>query len=218
MEPGRHATNFSKPDGREILISLKQELDRLGVKREGDIFDFTSLSNAVAVELFGLLSRTNLFVFHGSNSERPYAKLIAQQANDASKESGNKRAVYVTSDPRIAITYAVINQGYLRENLKSYTHGYEVDNESFVFKASPNLYRLFVESDPHLFADGYVYILDRSKFILAGGSSNEYYSEEDQAAAAIFRVSQRLKEHLFVVGRGRADNVVPFSAEEDGPA
>jgi hypothetical protein len=179
----------------------------------GDTFDFTPLTNVVVIDLLKFLSGTNLFVFHGSNSGRPYSYLRAQQANDAAKESGNRKAVYATSDIRIAITCAVLNHGYLREKLGSYTHGYDVDNDRFVIKASRNLYRLFAESDPHLFADGYVYILNSSKFIMAEGTTNEYYSESDQVVPTAFKVSKRLKESLLITGQGRADTIVPYPEE-----
>jgi len=198
----------------KVLTSIEEELIRLGIKREGNVFDFTPLSNALVIDLLEFLCSVGLFVLHGSNSERPYSKLLAQQANDASKESGNSKSVYATSDPRIALFSAVINQRYLREELNSYTCGYEVDNGKFIVKATDNLYRLFLEERAGLVADGYVYVLDKSAFMPAGGTTNEYISAEDQQVTTIFKVSKRCGETPFIVGRGDADTVLPYTPEE----
>lgn len=202
------------PAWERLLLPLERELVRLGVKREGCLFDLTPLPNAVAIDLLKFLSGSGLFLLHGSNSEQPYTRLLPQQANDASKESGNRKAVYATSDARIALTHAIINHGYLQRELTSYTHGYEVDGDRFIVKVTPDLYWLFLAQPPRLFADGYVYVLDRLKFEPAGGTNNEFLSEQDQQVALVFRVSRRLKETLFVAGRGEADTVLPYSEEE----
>lgn len=208
------AQDSSAHEWREVLTSIEHELVRLGIKRQGNIFDFTPLSNALVTNLLEFLCSSGLFVLHGSNSERPYSTLLARQANDASKESGNRKAVYATSDPRIALFCAVINHGYLRAELNSYVCGFEVNNEKFIVKATDNLYRLFLERGAELVADGYVYVLDKTAFIPAAGSTNEYQSAEDQQVTIVFKVSKRFGETLFIVGRGAADTVLPYSPEE----
>lgn len=199
------------------MALIDRGLAELGIKRDGNVFDFTPLPNVVAIDFFEFICRSGPFVIHGANSERPYAGLVSQQANDAAKEAGNRKAVYATSDARIALTCAVINRDYIRARLGSYTQGYVVDGPRFIVKATTNLYQLFLERDPRVTADGYVYLLDKRKFTPAGGTTNEYYSEEDQTASRVFKVSKRLGETLLVVGRGGADNVLPFSPEELPP-
>lgn len=214
MQSSQDSNTRSGHEWVEVLTSIEDELLRLGIKREGKIFDFTPLSNAMVADLLEFLCSSGLFVLHGSNSEVPYSKLLARQANDASKESGNRKAVYATSDPRIALFCAVINRRYLREELNSYTHGYEVNNDKFIVKVTDNLYRLFLERSARLVADGYVYVLDKSAFILAGGATNEYQAAEDQEVTTVFKVSKRFGQTLFIVGRGDADTVLPYSPEE----
>lgn len=217
MKPGRNSATPSEQEWVKALASIERELIKLGIRRDGNVFDFTPLPNAVTIDLVEFICRTGLFIIHGSNSELPYPKLLAHQASDASKESGNRRAVYATSDARIGLTRALINHKYLREKLGSYMQGYEVDDRKFVIKATANLYQLFLERDPRIIADGYVYLLNKSGFSPAGGSTNEYHSEEDQAVSTVFRVSQRLRETLLVVGQGSADNVFPYSLKEFPP-
>ena len=214
MQSTPHSNARPADEWVKVLTSIQDELIRLGIKREGNIFDFTPLSNALVIDLLEFLCSSGLFVLHGSNSEHPYSELLARQANDASKESGNRKAVYATADPRIALFCAVINHRYLREELHSYTCGYEVDNDKFIVKATDNLYRLFLERGAGLVTDGYVYVLDKSAFIPAGGSTNEYLSVEDQQVTTIFKVSKRFGETLFIVGQGDADTVLPYSPED----
>ncbi len=91
------------------MIDLKNEIMKRGGKFKyekllnGDLFEYVVVENPDEIIT---LSVNNDYVLHGST--RKLVELIPQQANDASKEFGNVKAVYLTSNPIVAKFCALV--------------------------------------------------------------------------------------------------------------
>lgn len=204
-----------------LLELIKDELQKSNVEINGEHADLTALSNEEVLGLFDDLVHSGKIVLHGTNTDKPYEALEPRQANDAAKESGNKKAVYATIDKLAALNHAIFNVQYVREKLRSYVWGEQnaSDGQGNIIKTevrmSPELYQLFKEHDPNVMSDGYVYVLDKNAFITApdtGGT--EFHSEEKQAPLIVCKASKRLGDVLFVIGQGDKDTVREYTSEE----
>jgi hypothetical protein len=199
---------------------IRAELHTLGVEAGTEYADLTSLPNEAVLEFFSRLARSGSLVLHGTNADHPYAILEPRRANDSSKESGNKNAVYATVDTRAALYHAIFNQEYVREKLSSYTWGEETRTEGGKIleewvNMSPELYALFKEHDPNVLSDGFVYALDRRSFVSAPDAGDiEFHSESEVTPVAACKVSKRLGDVLFVVGQGEKDTVREYTPEQ----
>ena len=150
-------------------------------------------------------------VFHGTNAEERFDSLEARQANDESKESGNKKAVYATTTARIPLALAILNKTYIGSRFRNFMTVWGDDNGKMIFEFSPNVYELFKSGDPNLFSDGYVYVLDKANFINAEDAGNEWHSEVNQKPLLACRVSKKLADVIFIIGKGDKDNVREYS-------
>jgi hypothetical protein len=173
--------------------------------------NLTNIANLKLLTIAHKLVDSGLVVLHGSNSPCAFTELLPRQANDAAKQSGNHRAVYATVEVDAALTHAVFNKSYVQSRLDSFTFGYRITHGQKLFRATENLYRLFIEQDPQLCTDGFVYVLDKGQFTRAADAPMEYHSCEAHKPLFTLRVSQRLREYLFIVGRSTAgDTVVQY--------
>jgi len=200
---------------------VRAEIEKVGIKLNGERVDLTTLSNEQILQLFDNLMDSDAFVLHGTNAEEPYETLEPRQANDAAKESGNKEAVYATIDKVAALNHAIFNTNYIRTKLRSFTWGESSYGDGknaptkVVVNMSPELYQLFEEHDPNVLSDGYVYVLDKANFITApdaGGA--EFHSETKQLPIVICKVSKQLGDVLFVVGQGDKDTVREYTSDD----
>lgn len=144
-------------------------------------------------------------VFHGTCGAEVLSRVEPRKANDAAKDSGNRCAVYATTDVRVAIAHAIFNRPYVTATLSSYVLGYAFDGDRLTFRVTDDLHRLFVDADPNLFTDGYLYALDRARFVAAPESATEYASSEPQTPLLVVKVPRWLAEDLFAI-------VVPYWA------
>ena len=175
--------------------------------------DLTSLSNEDVLHFFNNLITSGLVVLHGTNPDVPHMQLEPRQANDSSKESGNKKAVYATIDVHAALNHAILNEAYALGKLHSYVCGEE---SAGLVKMSSSLYQLFTDRDPYILRDGYVYVLDRSLFVSAPDAGGiEFYSEGTQTPLAIYKVSKKLGDALFVIGKGETKDTVRVYTEHE---
>ncbi len=127
-------------------------------------------------------------VFHGSNSTEPFPQLEARQATDHAKESGNKKAVYASVGLEEALFKTVFSRSYIADQLHSYTVGWDFSDGRFVFKADPQVFNILNSNYDQCFSDGYLYVLDRSKFKKAPDSKYEYHSENDQIPQIAYKI------------------------------
>lgn len=194
---------------------VREKLEQFGVEIKNGHADLTSLSNEAAFNLFDNLIESGVIVLHGTNTDNPHAELEPRQANDTSKESGNKKAVYASVQIEAALNHALFNKSYARSKLRSFTYGEESKEGKMIFKATPELYKIFKERDPQLVTDGYVYVLDRNVFVSAPDAGEvEFHSEEQQKPLVICKVSKELGDDLFIVGEGEQDTVLEYSRQE----
>jgi hypothetical protein len=194
---------------------VHEKLERLGVEIKENHADLTSFTNEEVINLFGDLVSSGEIVLHGTNADNPYAELEPRQANDASKESGNKKAVYATVQVEAALNHAVFNKTYALGKLRSFVWGEEINDGKMIVGATPELYRMFKEHDPQLIADGYVYVLDKNAFVSAPDAGEvEFHSEESQKPLATCKVSKKLGDTLFIVGEGERDTVREYTLKE----
>lgn len=102
---------------------MKEDLKKELLKRNGNFqnkedFNYVTLANPE--EFLNYLAKSG-YVFHGSTREI-VGKLIPKQANDLSKEFGNREAIYLTSTPIIAMFTALtggVNVGVRRNSVIS---------------------------------------------------------------------------------------------------
>jgi hypothetical protein len=159
--------------------------------------DLTQKSNEEILRLLRNAQEGNI-VFHGSNASEPFSRIEARQAHDHAKESGNKKAVYASVGLEEALFKTVFSRSYLSDQLHSYTIGWDFKDGNFAFKADPQSYDILSKNYEECFSDGYLYILDRSKFQNAPDSKYEYHSEEDQIPQIAYKIpGLRLAKELF---------------------
>jgi hypothetical protein len=106
-----------------------------------EAIDLTQLANKEVIRFFEELVNSGNVVLHGSNSEQPYVELQARKANDASKESGNKAAVYASTDPYVPLMCAILNKWYIIDKTGGYTFGEYFVNNRKIFKGTPKVQR-----------------------------------------------------------------------------
>jgi hypothetical protein len=163
---------------------------------------------------FDTLIETGHFVFHGTNTEEKFDVLEARQANDAAKESGNKKAVYADAGATIPLASAILNKSYILEKLGGFTTEWGDENGRMLFRFSSNLYALFQGHDPKLFSDGYVYILDKTRFANAEDAGAEWHSEADQAPILTCGVSGNIARDIFTLNQ-KDGNVFEIGSVEE---
>lgn len=164
---------------------------------DSNLIDLSNENFDKILEVFKDLILSNKYVLHGTNTNHPYAILEPRQANDSSKESGNKNAVYATIIPEFALQHALINRKYLDQKLQSYVTGHSKTGSEITFKASPNLYQLYLDKDPEIFSDGVIYVLDKSKFNTSPDAASEYHSLEAVNPVNIYKIPSKVGYDLF---------------------
>lgn len=146
---------------------------------EPGIFDVRGIKSMKDLDaLLVLLMKNEQVLLHGTPN-RIDASLEPRQANDLSRESGSRSAVYATNLPERAIFHAIMNKPYLFEKLKSFTTGYE-NNESGVleFGFTKNVKDLIDAGDQDVFCDGYIHALRDETFKKSEGDDSEYQTNE----------------------------------------
>ena len=115
-------------------------------------------------------------LLHGS-SNREIKILEPRQANDGSKKSGNKNAIYGVTDPVLPIFYAIQDREKLQGVIES---GVEIDKETGELKYKFGIPKEMVDIKP--WTRGFVYIFDKKSFMPEqddnGEPSGEWTSEE----------------------------------------
>lgn len=126
------------------------------------------------------------YLLHGSSAEE-VEMLEPHQANDASKKSGNQRAVYAVSDPILPLFYAIKDRKRLHGMVRS---GYSTDdegNKTYSFQIDG------ARSEKNPWKNGIVHILPKESFIRttddAGELTNEWVSHEPVSPVARLRVT-----------------------------
>lgn len=153
--------------------------------------EFIEYNLPYSKELFlKYLAEEKGFLLHGSGEE--LNTLEPQQANDAHKESGNKKAVYAVTDPVLSIFYAIKDRSKINGNVISgrTDNSGEVTYQFSMPKAS-------LAQNP--FKEGVVYILKRSDFIPEsddGEPSNEWTSSESITPWAKLKVGPEDFQYL----------------------
>jgi len=140
------------------MIDLKNEIMKKGGKFKyelllnGDLFEYVILDNPDEIIT---LCVNNDYVLHGST--RKLVELIPQQANDSSKEFGNAKAVYLTSNPIVAKFCALVDGANVGErrysNVTNITpEGEYTYTDTFFGVSKPENIR----------SEGYIYIFPNS--------------------------------------------------------
>ncbi len=177
--------------------------------------DLRRIASIAIADLCWALTRTGSLILHGSNFPEPLSRLEPRKANDSIKASGNQVALYATTDADEALMCSVLNRSYLQSKLKSFGFGNNFSTGKRVFKVTENLYQLFEEGDPNVCTDGYIYVLDKSRFSKANDTLTEYYSLVSQTPLLILQVPQKLSKYLFVIkSNAGADTVIKFAPSE----
>lgn len=164
---------------------------------EPRVFDIREIKTTLELDALLLsLMKDEHVLLHGTAS-RIDASLEPRQANDLSRESGSRRAVYATNLPERAIFHAIMNKPYLFEKLKSFTTGYE-NNESGVleFGFTKNVKDLIDAGDQDVFCDGYIHALRDETFKKSEGDDSEYQSTERSKPLFSLLISRDLGEDV----------------------
>jgi len=177
---------------------------------DGDpvVDDLTRAQPERVVSICEALIACGACVLHGSNVRPALRRLEPRQANDAAKQSGNQRAIYASTDVYAVLMHAIVDRAYLASRFDSYTLGYRVDRGRRQYRATDNVLRLFEQRDPNLFADGFVYALDRTPFEGSPDSSSEFVSRRPAVPLRTLRVSASLASHLFGTGAPDGERIV----------
>lgn len=195
--------------------TMRAEALDLAPKRQPPSIDLTHAAPGAVMELCKLIVSSGVNILHGSSSSAVFHRLEPQQANDAAKLSGNRKGVYATVDVPTALAHAVLNRSYVTDLLSSYVFGQHTVLGTTVFRASGNLYGLFVDHDLNLFTDGHVYVLDARLFRRAADTQTEYHALDAQTPLLSLKVPRQLSELLFIVGHGVGrDTVLPYRDRE----
>lgn len=130
------------------------------------------------------------FLLHGSGEE--LNTLEPQQANDAHKESGNKKAVYAVTDAALSIFYAIKDRSKIKGNVISgRTHSNGEVSYHFVMPKD--------SLEKHPYKEGVVYILNKADFnpeYDEGIHSNEWTSFESITPWAKLKVGPEDFQYL----------------------
>lgn len=192
--------NIHKKEKNETLLEQASQIARqCGFEVVEGYLDLGKISYEQVKHFLYTLAETGDFVFHGTNAKERFDVLEARQANDAAKESGNKRAVYADAGITVPLASAVLNKSYILEKLSTFTTEWGNKDGKMLFRFSPNFYDLFVSGDPELFSDGYVYVLDKAGFMNAEGAGAEWHSEADQKPILTCRVSGKFAKDIFIL-------------------
>jgi len=136
-------------------------------------------------------------------------------ADDASKVSGNLRAVYASTDVLPALLHATLNRPYLASVLRSFTIGYRRVGDSIQVRVSDNVYEMFKNGDPNVRTEGIVYVLLKAVMTQSWGALHEYHSEASVIPVASLKVPITVGESLLVFpSESRVGTLVRFSAQE----
>ncbi|PKN02946.1 hypothetical protein CVU76_02890 [Candidatus Dojkabacteria bacterium HGW-Dojkabacteria-1] len=140
------------------MIDLKKEIMDKGGKFKyekllnGELFEYVIIDN---LDRIITLAVNNGYVLHGST--RKLVELIPQEANDSSKEFGNAKAVYLTSNPIVAKFCALVGGANVGER-----------RDSKVTKISPEGEYTYtdtffgVSKPENIRNEGYIYIFPKS--------------------------------------------------------
>jgi hypothetical protein len=180
-----------------------------------NIEDLTGDTNNFVVHYCSAIVDSGHYVLHGSNVKPVLHLLEPRQANDAAKRSGNQFAVYASLDTKDVLMHAILNREYLAHRLKSYTIGYRRIAGRSLYKATHNLYRLFLDHDPDLCSDGFVYVMGKASFICSNDSDSEFFSLQPLTPIKVLKVSALLRNILFKTNMSDGtDTIIPYSFEE----
>lgn len=192
---------------------ILQACSERGIEVVNSCADLTDMSFVDSASFLKLLVDSGDVVLHGTNSDEVYNCLETRQGHCLVKESGRKVAVYATMNEKVAMSIAVLNRSYLKSKFDDYAYGYSGDSSKLIFKVPPEIYKLFVDHDPNLFSDGYVYVLDKDNFVNAPDAGGEWHSESNQEPLLACRISQKFAEDIYVVGTDH-DTVIEFDFEK----
>ncbi len=186
---------------------IQETVHQFGFQINNEEIDLCGYPNDLVTKFLYSLVETDLFVFHGTNSEKRYDMLEARQANDDAKESGNKKAVYADAGITIPLASALFNTAYIKSKGESFVTSWGDDNGKMIFAFSTNIYKLFESHDPNLFSDGYIYVLNKENFANAPDAGAEWHAESDQKPLIAIKVSKNLANDIFILGQGDKDTV-----------
>lgn len=189
-------------------------VQRFGFELNGKLLDLRNHDNHKILEFFNALAETGKYVFHGTNSKEQFDKLEARQANDTSKESGNKKAVYADANPTIPLGAALLNTGHLKGEMESFTTGWSNDDGKVTFILSPNAYERVASKDHDVMSDGYVYVLDKTHFVNAEDARDEWHSEIDQEPILSCVIPRKMADEIYVLNHGEDDTVSKYTLAE----
>lgn len=126
------------------------------------------------------------YLLHGTSVEDEIGALEPRQANDASKKSGNQRAVYAVNDPILPLFYAIKD----RKRLRGMVHSGCLTDDAGVKTYSFQIDGTRSEKDP--WKSGVVHILPKESFVQTkdneGEPTNEWISHESIIPVARLRV------------------------------
>ena len=194
---------------------MQSILNQFGFEIAGDELDLRNRSNQEVMDFFNTLVGSGIGVFHGTNAKERFDTLETRQANDSAKESGNKKAVYADEGMGAPLIAALLNKGHIRTKFKSFITGWSGDSKGrMISKVTPNIYGLFKSGDQDLFSDGYIYVLDKTNFSNAEDAGAEWHSEINQKPILSCRISKKLAEDIFIIGKGEDDTVAEYTPEE----
>ena len=196
---------------RLILKCLKSS----GNEDRANGADLRHLSTSEIIALCQQLVSTGQFVLHGSASSVLFDALLPRLADDASKVSGNLRAVYASTDVLQVLLHATLNRPYLATVLRSFTIGYRRIGDSVQVRVSDNVYEMFKNGDQKVRTEGVVYVLLRAALTHSWDAINEYYSEAPVVPLASMKVPISVGEDLIVFpSETRVGTLVRYSRQE----
>lgn len=179
---------------------IRQICSEFGIEIVNDCADLAHLSFEETMSFLKELVNSGNVVLHGTNSDEVYKCLETRQGHCVIKESGRKKAVYATEMAITALAISVLNRKYLRSKLPGYPSSHSSHGDEIKFKFPKGIYELFEAHDPNIFADGYVYALDKSKFVNAEDAGSEWHSESDQEPILACKISGELGKDVYIVG------------------
>lgn len=194
---------------------LFDTLQHFQFQTEGNHVDLRQLPNDEVFRFFESLEKTKAFVFHGTNADKKFEMLMPHQTNDASKESGNKNAIYADQTALVPMAVAVLNRPYLQSKFKSFVTGWDMKHGQTIFKFSRNIYKLFTNGDKRLFSDGYVYVLGKSDFVNGDDAGGEWHSERARKPLFAVRISANLGPAIYIMEPGKRKTVYEYLPEEE---
>lgn len=141
-------------------------------------------------DFFSFLVEEKNVLLHGSPHENMNV-LEPRQANDSSKQFGNKEAVYAVTDPVLPIFYAIQDRTKLGKSVieSGFIEDDETNQKDYIFKIHKD--KNMTETNP--WKTGVVYIVERSTFSQGtndqGSALGEWASETPVKPIAKLEVS-----------------------------